>query len=186
MSTAKDRVSRYTERLWVPVGWWALTALFALSLLVAVLFYLGPLWGFGAGLFVMVVMGIAFLRYGREEIRVEADRLWVGAANIEWSYVVGAQPLDEQATRKRRGQDSDARAYLVLRPYLSRAVEVTISDESDPTPYWLINSRSPERLAAAINGHIQHQATAGGNISKLAADTGVRSDVSPLSDSLDS
>jgi hypothetical protein len=149
--------SFYTERLWVPVGWWVLTALFALSLLVAVLFYLGPWIGIGAGLLVMVVMGAAFLRYGREQIRVESDRLWVGAANIEWSYVAGVQLLDEPATRLRRGRDSDARAYLVLRPYLRQAVEVTIADQNDPTPYWLINSRAPQRLAAAILARIAEE-----------------------------
>jgi len=149
--------SFYMERLWVPVGWWVLTALFALSLLVAVLFYLGPWIGIGAGLLVMVEMGAAFLRYGREQIRVEADRLWVGAANVEWSYVAGLQLLDEPATRLRRGRDSDARAYLVLRPYLRQAVEVTIADQDDPTPYWLINTRAPQRLAAAISARIAEQ-----------------------------
>lgn len=147
----------YTERLWVPVGWWVLTALFALSLLVAVLFYLGPALGIGAGLLVMVVMGAVFFRYGREEIRVGADRLWVGAANIEWTYVGGVRMLDEPATTRRRGRDSDARAYLVLRPYLRQAVEVTIVDEHDPTPYWLVNSRAPQRLAAAISARIAEQ-----------------------------
>jgi hypothetical protein len=145
----------YAERLWVPVGWWVLAGLFAFSLLIAVLFYLGPVWGVGAGVLVMVVMGITFARYGREQIRVEAERLWVGAANIEWTYVADVRALDEVSTRRRRGPESDARAYLVLRPYLNRAVEVTIDDDSDPTPYWLINSRSPERLAAAITGHLK-------------------------------
>lgn len=144
----------YAERLWVPIGWWVLTALFALSLLVAVLFYLGPRLGIGSGLLVMAVMGFAFLRYGREQIRVASDRLWVGAANIEWAYVAGVRVLDEAATRRRRGPDSDARAYLVLRPYMRQAVEVTISDQHDPTPYWLINSRAPQRLAAAISARI--------------------------------
>lgn len=147
----------YAERLWVPVGWWVLTALFALSLLVAVLFYLGPELGIGSGLLVMAVMGLLFIRYGREQIRVESDRLWVGAANIEWAYVAGVHVLDEPATRRRRGPDSDARAYLVLRPYLRQAVEVTISDQNDPTPYWLINSRAPQRLAAAISARIPTQ-----------------------------
>ena len=48
------------------------------------------------------------------------------------------------------GQDADARAFLVLRPYLKRAVKVAIEDPGDPAPYWLIATRDPERLAAAI------------------------------------
>jgi hypothetical protein len=178
----------YTERLWVPVGWWVLTALFALSLLIAVLFYLGPVWGFGSGLLVMVVMGGAFLRYGREEIRVEPDRLWVGGANIEWEYVAEVRVLDEHATRRRRGPDSDARAYLVLRPYLNRAVEVTIADRTDPTPYWLISSRHPQRLAAAIAAQfgteeISSATDAGAD---AGADAVVRPQVSPPRDTVES
>lgn len=166
----------------MPVGWWLMAALFALSLLIAVIFYLGPVWGFGAGLLVMVVMGIAFARYGHEQIRVEADRLWVGAASIEWAYVAGARSLDEPATRRRRGPESDARAYLVLRPYLNRAVEVTISDRSDPTPYWLLSTRSPDRLAAAIN----RRCGAEGTPTNVSTDAGGQAPLSPPRDTLGS
>lgn len=194
MSAGQLQQPDYTERLWVPVGWWVLSALFALSLLIAVLFYLGPVWGIVSGLLVMVVMGLLFVRYGREQIRVDADRLWVGAANIEWTYVAGARALDDQATRRRRGPESDARAYLVLRPYLNRAVEVTISDQADPTPYWLISSRAPDRLAAAITARCGAQSSPPdrapeqppGPARKVATENGARPEMSPPSDTLDS
>ena len=48
------------------------------------------------------------------------------------------------------GVDADARAYLLLRPYLKRAVRVEITDPADPTPYWLVSTRHPDRLAAAV------------------------------------
>jgi hypothetical protein len=38
----------------------------------------------------------------------------------------------------------------MLRPYLSRAVRVEIDDPADPAPYWLLSTRHPERLAAAL------------------------------------
>lgn len=138
----------------MPVGWWVLATLFALSLLVAVLFYLGPVWGLGAGALVMVVMGPIFVRYGRLQIRVTEDRLWVGGANVEWCYVAAVRALDPVATRLRRGPEADARAFLELRPYLTQAVEITIRDEADPTPYWLVSTRQPARLAAAIRSRL--------------------------------
>ena len=46
------------------------------------------------------------------------------------------------------GRDADARAYLLLRPYLKRAVRVEITDPADPTPYWLVSTRHPDELAA--------------------------------------
>ena len=58
--------------------------------------------------------------------------------------------LDADQTRLVSGRDADARAYLLLRPYLNRAVRVEITDPADPTPYWLVSSRHPEALAAAL------------------------------------
>ncbi len=138
----------------MPVGWWVLATLFALSLLVAVLFYLGPAMGLGAGLLVLAVIGPVFVVYGRLRLRVTEDRLWVGEANVEWRYVADVRALDAVATRRRRGPDADARAFLALRPYLAEAVEVSIGDDADPTPYWLISTRHPARLAAAIRSRL--------------------------------
>jgi hypothetical protein len=50
------------------------------------------------------------------------------------------------------GPGADARAYLLLRPYLKRAVKVEITDPADPAPYWLLSTRHPDRLAGAIAG----------------------------------
>jgi len=46
--------------------------------------------------------------------------------------------------------DADARAFLLLRPYLRRAVMVPVQDPADPTPYWLVSTRQPERLVRAL------------------------------------
>ena len=53
-------------------------------------------------------------------------------------------------THRLAGRDADARAYLLLRPYLRRAVRIAIDDPADPTPYWLVSTRRPTRLAAAL------------------------------------
>ena len=57
-------------------------------------------------------------------------------------------PLDE--TRRIAGVEADARAYLLIRPYLKRAVKVEITDPADPAPYWLIGTRHPEELARVL------------------------------------
>ncbi len=49
------------------------------------------------------------------------------------------------------GPGADARAFLVIRPYLKRAVRVPVTDPADPTPYWLVGSRHPDALAEALN-----------------------------------
>lgn len=150
----------YTERLLVPIGWWMLTLLFALSLFIAVLSYLGLWIAIGAALLVCAVMSPLWIVYGHTRVVVAADRLWVGRANIEWQYLSGVRSLNAIQTRQRRGPEADARAYLALRPYLNKAVEITLCDPDDPTPYWLIGSRTPNRFANAVRARIpQRSAT---------------------------
>ena len=58
--------------------------------------------------------------------------------------------LDAQAMRLQAGRDADARAFLLVRPYISTGVRITIDDPGDPTPYWLLSSRRAVELAAAL------------------------------------
>jgi hypothetical protein len=59
-------------------------------------------------------------------------------------------PLDREATRLLAGRDADARAFLLLRPYLKRSVRIEVTDPEDPAPYWLVSTRRPEELAGAL------------------------------------
>jgi len=49
------------------------------------------------------------------------------------------------------GPKADARAYLLLRPYVRTGVRIAIEEPNDPTPYWLVSSRRPALLAAELN-----------------------------------
>ncbi|HEY5845311.1 MAG TPA: DUF3093 domain-containing protein [Microlunatus sp.] len=140
---------RYRERLTVPALWWGLAVLLALSMSVAVGVYLGFGLGIGVGL-IALGAATAILFSAAVVITVDADRLCVGRAMIEVSYLGGCQALDQAATRDRSGPKADARAYLVLRPYIRTSVEVTVTDHADPVPYWLISTRRPVALAAAV------------------------------------
>ncbi len=139
----------YRERLTVPVAWWLLAALLAVSLLAAVGLYLGPVWG--ASLFVAALAVAAGLfASAAVVIEVDADELRVGRAVIGRSWIAGCRALDPTETEIRGGTGADARAHLVLRPYVATAVEITLADPADPVPYWLVSSRQPSRLAAAL------------------------------------
>jgi hypothetical protein len=140
----------YRERLTVPVSWWVVTGLFAASLVLAIGFYLGPWWGGGVGVGCLGLL-IAVFGTAAVEIQLGEDELRVGRAVIELDYLADAHALDPSATRRRSGTDADARAYLVLRPYLSTAVEITLDDADDPVPYWLVASRNPVPFAAALS-----------------------------------
>ena len=144
---------RYRERLTVPIAWWVLSGLFALSMLLAVGLYLGPVWGVSTAVVSAAAVTAIFLT-SAIEVSVDQDRLRVGRASIELRYLGDTTALDTDAARRRRGPEADARAYLVLRPYISTAVEITVIDADDPAPYWLVATRRPRALAAALTGAV--------------------------------
>jgi Protein of unknown function (DUF3093) len=143
----------YRERLWVPLTWWSLGALFVVSVVVAVGAYLGPTSGLLAGLVSLAVAGAIFAA-ASVAIRLEPREFVVGRARIEVRYLAGAIPLDKAAAEYRCGPGADARAFLVTRPYVPDAVEITLDDPDDPVPYWLVSSRHADRLASAISAAV--------------------------------
>jgi hypothetical protein len=48
------------------------------------------------------------------------------------------------------GVGADPLAFVVQRPWVPGAVQVLLNDPADPTPYWVISSRRPTQLAAAL------------------------------------
>ena len=142
----------YDERLGVPLRWWALATMFLASMLIAFL-VATPAWVAVAGTAVLVALVLAlFLGYGAARVSVRDGVLTAGRARISLEHVGEVEALDAARTRLLAVREADARAYLLLRPYLSRAVRIGIDDPADPTPYWLVSSRRPDRLAAALRG----------------------------------
>ncbi len=139
----------FRERLNVPIIWWVLAGLFSLSVLVAVGAYLGPAWGLGTSVATLLVAAAIF-GSAAIVISVEEQDVRVGRATIEHPYIGTCRALTAEETRRRTGVEADARAHLVLRPYIKTTVEITLDDPEDPVPYWLVSTRHPQRLAAAL------------------------------------
>lgn len=142
----------YRERLHVPLRWWVQATMFLatvwLALTVAMPGWLA--WG-ASGALLLGVYGI-FSWLGSPEIEVRDGVLHAGAARIPLSDIGTVEALDKDATRRVHGIEADARAFLLTRPYIARAVKVEVTDPGDPTPYWLLSSRHPRQLAAALRG----------------------------------
>lgn len=140
----------YAERLHVPLRWWVQGTMLVASLWLAVVVALpgGVAW-LVTGL-AMLLLAWVFLSYGAARIVVSGGELRAGRAHIATRHLGGATVLDADRTRRLAGPEADARAYLLLRPYLKRSVRVEVCDPTDPTPYWLVHTRHPDRLAAAL------------------------------------
>lgn len=139
----------YSERLTPPLAWWLVALVGALALWPVLGVAIGWWWGLAAAVVVFAVIG-AVLLAGSIMITVDGSGLKVGRAWVEHRFIAGCRPLDAEQTRARRGPGADARAFLVLKPYLRDTVEVELADPADRVPYWLISSRHPERLADAL------------------------------------
>ena len=144
----------YRERLRVPASYWVLgfitMATFAsfawagFSYLVAVATYL----------VLVVAPGVALWIWGNATIMVTDGELRAGRATLPLAQSGHVQVLDTAQTGKLRGPLADPASLMLIRPYLSRAVYIEVAGpaagESPAHPYWLVGSRDPEALAAAI------------------------------------
>jgi len=146
---APTRVA-YSERLGVPLRWWVQGTMLVASLWLALVVAVpGPFaWAF-SGVALALLAGL-LVAYGSARIEVGPGGFRAGRARIGVEHLGSAEALDAEETRRTAGREADARAYLLLRPYVSRAVRVEITDPGDPTPYWLVSSRHPDSLATAL------------------------------------
>ncbi|MEI5673897.1 MULTISPECIES: DUF3093 domain-containing protein [unclassified Nocardioides] len=140
----------YDERLGVPLRWWVQGFMFTASLWLAVLAALPEAAAWAATGVVAALVSALFLAYGSARISVHDGVLRAGRARIEARHLGAVEALDPEEAHRAAGREADARAYLLLRPYLKRAVRVAITDPADPAPYWLLSTRRPDELAKAL------------------------------------
>jgi hypothetical protein len=168
----------YHERLGVPTSWWLLGM--AAVLLLATEVVAGFGWPVAAGIYAVLGGGFAamLLSWGRATVSVGDGTLRAGSRALPVAAAGEVTALDAAQTRAMRGPNADPAAFLLLRPYLPLAVYVEVTGGDDGgqdaersgsrsggrggrrrgepgggqrAPYWLIGTRHPERLAAAIN-----------------------------------
>lgn len=142
----------YRERLHVPLRWWVQGTM-GLAVIWLTFVVATPEWlaWTATGMMLVIVYGL-FGWIGGAAVEVRDGVLYAGAAHIPLGHVGAVEALDAEETRRALGVEADARAFLVIRPYLKRSVRIQITDPDDPTPYWLVSSRHPATLAQALSG----------------------------------
>jgi hypothetical protein len=140
----------YAERLRLP--WWMWVGGLAAAGLVAAEIWLGA-GGVRAWLPFVVLLPLAAAGLwwlGRIRVSVRDGELFVDDARLPVRFVADAIPLDAAGRREVMGVGADPLAFVVQRPWVPGAVQVVLDDPADPTPYWVVSSRDPDRLAASI------------------------------------
>jgi hypothetical protein len=140
----------YHERLRAPIGWWIIAVLCVLilgtelfagySLLIGLIIYIG-----------MALICAAFLlHWGGAVVEVRGGSLRAAKARVPVAATGQVRALDETQTRAMRGPHADPAAYVLIRPYLRKAVYVQLTAPNAQWPYLLICTRHPADLADAI------------------------------------
>lgn len=116
--------------------------------------------------FILVLMPIAILAclwLSREQISVQHEAsdgaepenpsgtLHIkGRAHLPLSVIARTVSVPASARSAAMGRQLDPEAFVAQRSWVKTMVLIVLDDPADPTPYWLVSSRHPERLMTAL------------------------------------
>jgi Protein of unknown function (DUF3093) len=140
----------YSETLYTP-WWWYFVAV-GVACLLAAEFHISGLgltdWIPFGTLVPLSVLLVWWLGHNRLEIADGEVR--VRDAHLPLQYVSGAIALDAATLRRVVGREGDPAAFVSVRAWIGPGVQLWLDDEDDPTPYWLLSTRHPEQVLAAV------------------------------------
>lgn len=104
-------------------------------------------------LLAVVAIGV-LLWLGRVEVKVTGSgvdaELWAGNAHLPATLVSRSAVVPRSAKSAALGRQLDPAAFVLHRNWVGPMVLVVLDDPDDPTPYWLVSSRHPDRVLAAL------------------------------------
>jgi hypothetical protein len=111
-----------------------------------------PAWLPFAALFAVAAAVLVWL--GRIEIRITNDdghvELWAGVAHLPATAIARSAEVPRSAKSAALGRQLDPAAYVVHRGWVGPMVLLVLDDPDDPTPYWLVSCRHPQRVLSAL------------------------------------
>jgi hypothetical protein len=142
---------RYREVIRAPLWLLAIIYFFFLSLVISIWAALGN----NSAIVTLVVLSLTLINiYFKSGLSIEVDEneLRVGRAHLPREYFGNVTALDNQQVRRVRTLDADPAAFLAIRFWSPKAIQVFVNDARDQTPYWLISTSQPEKLLLALKG----------------------------------
>ena len=142
-------MAEYRERLHVPLAWWLLAA--PSVLILGVTLYAGLSWPWPVVIIGGLAVGCAAILISLGQGRVEVGQgvVRAGGDALPLTAIGEVVALDQKQTSRLRGPRADPAAHLYTRPFLKQAVYLSV-DPAAGVPYWLIGTRHPAELAAAV------------------------------------
>jgi hypothetical protein len=135
-----------------PAAWvWLLVAAFAAALGVAYGYAFDAATGWLVAALTLGLLAVLLGSLWRTRIEVTAAGFRADRALLPGRWIGRVAALDREQAFRARTDRADGRAHLVLRTWSTGlAVVVEVTDPDDPHPYWLVSSRRPVALAAAV------------------------------------
>jgi hypothetical protein len=100
------------------------------------------------------VAAAALLWLGRIEIQVidgdGAVELWAGDAHVPVTVIARCAEVPRSAKSATLGRQLDPAAFVLHRGWVGPMVLLVLDDADDPTPYWLVSCRHPDRVLSAL------------------------------------
>ncbi len=144
----------YHERLRAP--WWWYPVGLGVAAILAAEFHIGGLpltdWIPWCTLLPLSVIITWFL--SRASLSISGGELRVRGAHLPLRYVSGVVALDARTLRRVVGREGDPAAFVSIRPWIGPGVQLWLDDPDDPTPYWVVSSRHPDRLVTLLREQI--------------------------------
>jgi Protein of unknown function (DUF3093) len=93
---------------------------------------------------------VILLIAGSPAIEVTDTTFIAGRARLPLSAVGNVEAFFGSEAQLELGQRLDARAWLLIRGWVSPVVKIQLTDPKDPTPYWVVSTRHPEKVRDAL------------------------------------
>jgi Protein of unknown function (DUF3093) len=148
---------QFHERRIVPWWWWFVGAAIAVPTTEAVV-VLGPemsnhptaALAIGCLVVTLALEAVFLILLGRSAVDVDESGLRAGNVALTASHIGRARALDAATAHRLLGPGLRADAELSLRPWIKTAVQIEVEDTIDTTPYWVVATRRPSELVAAL------------------------------------
>lgn len=138
----------YHEKLW-PAPWLFISTALVIPASLLVFLPINPVVGVVVAVALyLAIVGLLIL--ASPVVAVTSTEFIAGKARLPLSVVGDVTAHRADDARAERGPNLDARAWLLIRGWIDPVIRVRLVDEKDPTPYWLVSTRRPEDLAAAL------------------------------------
>ncbi|MBC9926741.1 MULTISPECIES: DUF3093 domain-containing protein [unclassified Leucobacter] len=142
-------MTSYSERLW-PTPWLFVATLLILPAVALALTPINVTVAIISAILSYLIVG-AIMLLSAPKISIVDGVFTAGPARIPVAMLGAVDELSDTELRVAIGPGCDARAHLLIRGWIHSGVRVEITDPADPAPYWVLTTRRPAELAAAIN-----------------------------------